>query len=93
MCLDKSWTNLGLWGVKRSSNFCAVLGQKLDKLRTLGSPKIVQLLSCYNDTQILRMGFAWTKVGQTKDLGESKDCPTFVRLQCNQVSDMKNEES
>ena len=30
-----------------------VLGQKLDKLRTLGSPKIVQLMSSYNDTQIL----------------------------------------
>ena len=42
----------------------------LDKLRTLGNQKIVGLLCS-----------AWTKVGQTEDFGESKDCPTFVLLQ------------
>ena len=56
--------------IYRFSGWNDVRGQKLDKLRTLGSQKIVQLLCS-----------AWTKFGQTMDMGESKDCPTFVRLQ------------
>ena len=52
-----------------------VLGQKLDRLRSLGSQKIVILLST-----------AWTKAGQFKDLGESKDCPTYVQSQYLKMS-------
>ena len=72
---------------------------RLDKLELYSGQSLVFLSNIcltlkYHDIQIfwMKQG-AWTNSGQTMDFSESKDCPSLIRLQGDQVANKKNIES
>ena len=72
---------------------------RLDKLESYSGQSLVFLSNIcltlkYHDIQIfwMKQG-AWTNSGQTMDFSESKDCPSLIRLQGDQVANKKNIES